>query len=359
MAAYQDMASLLAPARASADRWSGFVEQAGIGSVQDANLPFVDSTLATGSIAGGGIHVPGIGQVGVAAARAILSDIPDEQRVNRDDKAGRLLKVAPVAPPAKFNAGSVVERTSSLLRPKNAADITMAFAPPAIHGEEIQIATAFHMPRDERQIPGISAIVASLVNNTEPDILASAYAPAEPDFARASPFDSVLRDRESRAGRFVPPVGKGDHAWLNRPLPASAFSDSEQQCLTAGVYFEARGEPVRGQAAVAQVILNRVRNPTYPNTICGVVYQNKNWRNRCQFSFACDGTRPRVASQRHWEIAREVAGAVTAGLIWLPEVGSSTHYHADYVKPRWARSMNRVKTIGRHIFYRTRGGGWS
>src|SRR5690606_17000118 len=217
------------------------------------------------------------------------------------------------------------------LRPKNAADITMAFAPPAIHGEEIQIATAFHMPRDERQIPGISAIVASLVNNTEPDILASADAPAEPDFARASAFARRSRARDSRAGRFVPPVGKGDHAWLNRPLPASAFSDSEQQCLTAGVYFEARGEPVRGQAAVAQVILNRVRNPTYPNTICGVVYQNKTWRNRCQFSFACEGKTPRVRSQHHYSVAQEVGLAVTAGKIFIPEVGSATHYHATYV----------------------------
>src|SRR5690606_5661479 len=123
-------------------------------------------------------------------------------------------------------------------------------------------------------------------------------------------------------------------------------------------YFEARGEPVKGQAAVAQVILNRVRNPAYPDTICGVVYQNKNWRNRCQFSFACDGIKDRVANRQHFRIAQEVAMAVTAGKIWLDEVGTATHYHATYVHPRWAKTMDQVKKIGRHIFYRTFGGGW-
>src|SRR5690606_33450466 len=203
---------------------------------------------------------------GLAAGKTEIPSTPDEARINRTGKAGRLLKVAPVAPPAKFNAGSVVERTSSLIPPPKASDVTMAFAPPEIHGKEIRIATAFHTPKPkEKVIPGLSPVVASLINNLTPDPLATAYVQVEPDFARSSPFDSVLREES----RFVPPVGKGDHNWLRRPLPASAFSESEQRCLAAGIYFEARGEPVRGQAAVAQVILNRVRNPAYPETICG------------------------------------------------------------------------------------------
>ena len=125
----------------------------------------------------------------------------------------------------------------------------------------------------------------------------------------------------------------------------------------AGHLFEARGENLKGQAAVAQVILNRVRNPTYPNTICGVVYQNKTWRNRCQFSFACDGARDRVRSPGHYRTAQDIAMAVTAGKIFIPEVGSATHYHATYVHPRWARTMEKMKKIGLHIFYRTRSGG--
>ena len=129
--------------------------------------------------------------------------------------------------------------------------------------------------------------------------------------------------------------------------------------LANAIYFEARGESAKGQAAVAQVVLNRVRNPAYPNTICGVVYQNDNWRNRCQFSFACDGKKDRITSPSHYKTAEEIAMAVTAGKIFIPEIGSSTHYYAQYVRPGWARTMQKMTKIGLHIFYRTYGGGWS
>jgi spore germination cell wall hydrolase CwlJ-like protein len=145
---------------------------------------------------------------------------------------------------------------------------------------------------------------------------------------------------------------------MSNPLPPEVFSAAEQKCLATGIYFEARGEVEKGQAAVAQVILNRVRNPAYPGTICGVVYQNKNLRNRCQFSFACDGIPDIILNRANYRIAEEVALAVTAGKIFLPEVGSSTHYHATYVNPRWNKTMEERKKIGLHIFYRTFGGGW-
>ena len=146
---------------------------------------------------------------------------------------------------------------------------------------------------------------------------------------------------------------------MSSPLPPSVFSAQEQRCLSAGIYFEARGESVKGQAAVAQVILNRVRNPAYPSSICGVVYQNEKWRNRCQFSFACDGIKDRVASREHYEMAEEVALAVTSGKIWLPEVGSSTHYHATYVTSALGAHHGKDDEDRSHIFYRTHGGGWS
>ena len=104
-------------------------------------------------------------------------------------------------------------------------------------------------------------------------------------------------------GQFAP----GQHVWVQNPLPASVFLKKQQKCLAEGIYFEARGEPEAGQAAVAQVILNRVRNPAYPDTICGVVYQNKNWRNRCQFSFACDGRSEVIAERSQWDDARRIA----------------------------------------------------
>ncbi|WP_040488966.1 cell wall hydrolase [Fulvimarina pelagi] len=171
----------------------------------------------------------------------------------------------------------------------------------------------------------------------------------------ASLFEKVLKDQPEA---FVPPIGEEDHAWAAKVLPKSSFTDKEQECLARGIYFEARGESEEGQAAVAQVMLNRVRNPSFPDTICGVVYQNQHWRNRCQFSFACDGIKDRIADKKSYTRAEKVAEAVTHGETWLTEVGSSTHYHANYVRPRWASAMEKVDKIGKHIFYRTYNGGW-
>jgi spore germination cell wall hydrolase CwlJ-like protein len=356
-AAYQDMQSMVAGLDRAGARWGAYVEAVAAGSVHAAAMRFDDSGLVTGSISGAGLNAPGIGKVALSATHGAAPGTPDEDRVARSQKKGRLAKVIPVAPPKDFNAGSIFQRSSMLL-PRIDDDPKMAFARPPIEGKEIQIAAAFHIKEEPRLDPDLPPELAELLNNDRVDILATAYAPGEPDYSRVSPFATLLKD-ETDAGRFIPPAGEGDHAWVASALPPSVFSRREQQCLAAAVYFEARGEPVEGQAAVAQVVLNRVRNPAYPNSICGVVYQNQKWRNRCQFSFACDGVKDRVVSPRHYRIAEEVALAVTAGRIWLPEVGSSTHYYATYVSPRWARAMERMKQIGRHIFYRTRGGGWS
>lgn len=152
---------------------------------------------------------------------------------------------------------------------------------------------------------------------------------------------------------------KKQHFWAAFKLPNSVHKKTQQRCLAAGIYFEARGEIEKGQAAVAQVILNRVKAPTYPNTICGVVYQNKHWRNRCQFSFACDGVYDRVNDKEAWNRAVRIARDVSKGKIYLDKVADSTHYHATYVKPRWRKKMKVVDRIGVHIFYRTKNGGWS
>ncbi len=132
------------------------------------------------------------------------------------------------------------------------------------------------------------------------------------------------------------------------------FSARERWCLATAIYFEARGENYRGQVAVAQVVMNRVEHRLYPNTICGVVFQNQTWRNRCQFSFACDGIPERVNEPEPWEQAESIADQVTAGSLYLAEVADSTHYHANYVYPHWAPRMTRVARIGAHIFYKFR-----
>ena len=128
----------------------------------------------------------------------------------------------------------------------------------------------------------------------------------------------------------------------------------ELNCLATAIYFEARGEPDTGQIAVAQVVTNRVRSSYYPDSICGVVYQNKHWRNRCQFSFACDRIPDRVRDQSSWDKAMVFARDVLAGKSFLKTVNDSTHYHADYVHPRWVRGMVKRDKIGRHIFYQVR-----
>lgn len=131
------------------------------------------------------------------------------------------------------------------------------------------------------------------------------------------------------------------------------FEQRERRCLATAIYFEARGEPERGQVAVAQVILNRVRSPLFPETICGVVYQGQH-RKGCQFSFTCDGRSDTPRKDAQWELAQDLTRKIMAGELWLPEVGYSTFYHANYVSPRWARSMNRIDKIGAHIFYKKR-----
>ena len=214
----------------------------------------------------------------------------------------------------------------------------------------------FHNAEMDR-LAGVPAKLADLVTNDGADILATAYAPTDPFHDPSSPFDALLGTK--RKGRFVPPVVEGDHVWMKDPLPPKVFSSEEQKCLSTAIYFEARGESLKGQAAVAQVILNRVRNPTYPNEVCNVVYQNADWYKRCQFSFACDGLPERIVNRRAYRTAREVAMAVTGGKIFLREVGSSTHYNATYVNPEWADGMEEMTQIGSHIFYRTYNGGWS
>jgi hypothetical protein len=129
-----------------------------------------------------------------------------------------------------------------------------------------------------------------------------------------------------------------------------------EKCLADAIYFEARGEPVRGQMAVAQVVINRVLSGHYPGNVCGVVYQStrRYRRLRCQFSFTCDGIPDRVTEPDAWERATHIAHDALDGAFWLNGIGKATHYHARWVRPRWVREMRRLDRIGVHTFYRPR-----
>lgn len=130
----------------------------------------------------------------------------------------------------------------------------------------------------------------------------------------------------------------------------------EQRCLAEAVYFEARSESQEGQAAVAQVVLNRVKSGLYPNSVCGVVYQNSSRYMACQFTFTCEGKSLRITEPAPWRDAVRIAREVYEGTTYLPEVGSSTHYHAQYVRPYWAKKLKKMDTIGQHVFYKLRPG---
>ena len=126
------------------------------------------------------------------------------------------------------------------------------------------------------------------------------------------------------------------------------------QCMTMAIYYEAATESDSGQAAVAQVVLNRVAHSAYPDTVCGVVFQGSERSTGCQFSFTCDGSLARAPSRKFWERAQRVAMASLAGAVYQP-VGLATHYHTIHIHPYWADSLTNLTTIGAHTFYRWRG----
>ncbi|MES2342403.1 MAG: cell wall hydrolase [Pseudomonadota bacterium] len=128
-------------------------------------------------------------------------------------------------------------------------------------------------------------------------------------------------------------------------------SSRELECLTQAVYFEARGEAATGQQAVAQVVLNRVRHPAYPKSVCGVVFQGAARARGCQFSFACDGSMRRGREAIAWNRAKQIAARALSGAV-MASVGDATNFHTTGVSPNWGGRMIRVAQVGTHVFYR-------
>jgi hypothetical protein len=157
-------------------------------------------------------------------------------------------------------------------------------------------------------------------------------------------------------------ANKGDATLLQSPAERLKLSGKTrakaEKCLADAIYFEARGEPFKGQEAVAQVVMNRVFSGYYPNDVCGVVYQNANRHLACQFTFACEGRDlSRIDEPDMWQQAKQIAKDTLDGKTWLAEVGHATHYHAYWVHPSWVHEMTKLYKLGVHTFYRPRAWG--
>jgi hypothetical protein len=126
-------------------------------------------------------------------------------------------------------------------------------------------------------------------------------------------------------------------------------------CMTAALFYEAAGEGDAGQKAVAQVVLNRLRHPAFPKTVCDVVFQGTDRSTGCQFTFTCDGSLARLPAQAAWARARRLAEKALAGAVDR-QVGLATHYHTQWVVPYWRTDLTKLALVGAHIFYRWQGG---
>ena len=285
----------------------------------------------------------------VTAALRLGPIAPDAARINRDAKTD--LAARPARQPAARDFSPPIlagpPRNLQLGQSGLVASAPVSFGPAHLQALAGPVQTAAAAP-PATEIAAVEAAPVTL-----------AYADPAATAGIEAPFNALINPRPRPPMELGRPDPRFDHDWVANAIPAGALAAAERRCLAEAIYFEARGEPVRGQMAVAQVVINRLKNPAYPSTVCGVVYQNRQMRDACQFSFACDGIRDIVTDRTAWAIAQEIADAELEGrAIWLEEIGSSTHYHASYVRPGWASSMHRMAQIGVHIFYRTYGGGW-
>ena len=413
---YQDIASLLARQPGVAERWQTRVFSAA-STIQVATFSFGrpigtsiphPATYILASLDNQGGDVTGSvtrNPILQAPARYQASDFP---KVDRTLKGDRLVAPAAAAPPtaapaledpsasnasvagAKTAAAPPVERAP--LDPELQAALN---APPLPQYDvamslEAQPLDDLKTSPDASPIPlepapprdGFSVKTASLYfggslgglagnmerwqPGEEPSIVTPEVAAPDPDMKvlASLPRAADEASKTSESGESIAPKGEvnTDNQHAKTPAERLGLTDEKaraksEKCLAEAVYFEARGEAVRGQIAVAQVVMNRTFSGFYPNTVCGVVYQNKNHHMACQFTFACDNNPDVIREPEMWERAKKIAAAMLDGQIWLPEVGKSTHYHAYYVRPSWVSEMTRMYRFGVHTFYRPKAWG--
>ncbi len=235
-----------------------------------------------------------------------------------------------------------------------------AMAAPAVVAPPQPVALALAARTAQASVPADTATIqlASI------DPAAMANAEVIPASLPTSPTVASLSDSPMSA---PPPVVPIPASMVPMPIPApgvpppspaqrlklddKAYAKAAR-CLANAIYWESRSEPIKGQEAVAQVVLNRVFSPFYPNDVCGVIYQNARRHLACQFTFACDGKRKVINERGAWARAKRIARQTLDGKVYVTAVAKSTHYHATYVHPYWTREMRKMVRYGIHNFYR-------
>lgn len=195
------------------------------------------------------------------------------------------------------------------------------------------------------------ALGSMAVPNPATNPAAHAAPPAPPPMT----YQQVAPDQAVKVNAAIPLAGGPNPAAAPFVFKGNSSTRTQAlECLASAVYYEAGNQDSDGERAVAQVVLNRVRHPAFPNSVCGVVYEGSTRATGCQFTFTCDGSLSREPDAEGWRRAYKVAEDALSGSVYAP-VGWATHYHADYVVPTWASSMAKNAIVGAHIFYRWAG----
>lgn len=298
--------------------------------------------------------------VTVAIPRDVVVKAPKVAALAMPERAP--LIAAAAAPSAKINAEAAVFKSDSspvaeLAAARHADAVEFAMISPAAMESARPASLTFTTPAQaspspERPVPASvrradQIQLASLTSGPLPDADTASASPVPATslpMSAAIPLHMVPLPTPAPG---VPPPSPAQRLKLEGKEYAKA-----ERCLANAIYYEARSEPIRGQMAVAQVVMNRVFSGFYPNDVCAVVYQNANRHLSCQFTFACDGKRKVITERGHWARANRIAKQTLDGQIYVPEVAKSTHYHAVYVHPNWVREMKKMVRYGVHNFYR-------
>jgi spore germination cell wall hydrolase CwlJ-like protein len=290
----------------------------------------------------------------VAGAKTAAGTSP--MRVPLDPELAAALS----APPLPQYDVSLSLEAQPLQDSKSASEADTFDSEPSHEGFSVKTASLFFGSQSlgapletiERWQPGEAPVVVLPKARVDPDM----------KFVSLPSRNEVSKTTES--GESVAPKGEVNSDDQRDKTPAERLGlldeksrAKSEKCLAEAVYFESRGEAVRGQIAVAQVVLNRAFSGFYPTTVCGVVYQNKHRHYACQFTFACDNVADVVREPDMWDRAKRIAKAMLDGELWLAEVGKSTHYHAYWVHPSWVSEMKKMYRFGVHTFYRPRAWG--